>query len=145
MAAPNSLSVFLPEGPAAGQCLARLRELFLAAVAWLKNDLFGLGVDLEHSRKLERHLTSDQENQRSVRLDLDDIRTHVAEMERTITGGRGDPDADGVHLSHPGPLMSDGRTNVGRSVPREELYSSSQRVAHKLVSAVVARLLGREA
>ena len=77
-AALTPLRIFLPDGLAPGKNPARLCELFLAAVAWLKNDLLGFGVDLEHSRKRERHLTGDQKNQCSVRLDLVDIRTEVA-------------------------------------------------------------------
>jgi hypothetical protein len=85
-------------GLAAGQCFARLGELFLAAVTWLENDLFGLGVDLEHARKRERHLAADQKHQRPVRLYLDEVRTDVAEAERAITGGRSDSDVDGIQL-----------------------------------------------
>jgi hypothetical protein len=95
-------------GLAAGQCFARLGELFLAAVTWLENDLFGLGVDLERARKRERHLAADQKHQRPVRLYLDEVRTDVAEAERAITGGRSDSDVDGIQLGDPGPLAREG-------------------------------------
>src|SRR6187551_3221876 len=63
----------LRERLCAGQSCAGLGELLLAAVAWLENDLFGVWVDLEHPGEREWHLTGNQQNQRSIRLDLNDI------------------------------------------------------------------------